>query len=67
MGILALSADERVRDVRFSEDTLTVRFDGRSEYFCAFGLVSETVWWDCETALELEGMRSRLRHSLARP
>ena len=31
MGILALSADERVRDVRVSEDTLTVDLmDGRS-------------------------------------
>ena len=31
MGILALSADERVRDVRVSEDTLTVDLmDGRT-------------------------------------
>ena len=31
MGILALSADERVRDVRVSDDTLTVDLmDGRS-------------------------------------
>jgi len=31
MGTLALSADERVRDVRFSEDSLTVDLmDGRS-------------------------------------
>ena len=31
MGILATSADERVRDVRFSEDSLTVDLmDGRS-------------------------------------
>lgn len=31
MGILALSADERVRDVRLSEDTLTVDLmDGRT-------------------------------------
>jgi hypothetical protein len=31
MGILALSADERVRDVRVSEDTLTVALmDGRT-------------------------------------
>ena len=31
MGILALSADERVRDVRISEDTLTVDLmDGRT-------------------------------------
>lgn len=31
MGTLALSADERVRDVRFSEDTLTVDLmDGRT-------------------------------------
>jgi uncharacterized protein DUF2442 len=31
MGILALSADERVRDVRVSEDTLTVGLmDGRT-------------------------------------
>ena len=34
MGILALSADERVRDVRVSEDTLTVirRTVGLSPY-----------------------------------
>jgi hypothetical protein len=31
MGILALGADERVRDVRVSEDTLTVDLmDGRT-------------------------------------
>ena len=31
MGVLALSADERVRDVRVSEDTLTVDLmDGRT-------------------------------------
>ena len=31
MGTLALSADERVRDVRFSDDTLTVDLmDGRT-------------------------------------
>ena len=31
MGILALAADERVKDVRFSEDTLSVELmDGRT-------------------------------------
>ena len=31
MGILALTADERVKDVRFSEDALSVNlFDGRT-------------------------------------
>ncbi len=31
MGILALTADERVKDVRFSEDTLSVELmDGRT-------------------------------------
>jgi hypothetical protein len=30
MGILALSADERVRDVRVSEDTVTVDFWGET-------------------------------------
>src|SRR5262249_46332978 len=39
MGILALSADERVRDVRVSEDTLTVDLmDGRTIPYPWFGI-----------------------------
>jgi hypothetical protein len=65
MGILALSADERVWDVRVSEETLTVDLmDGRT-ISGTLGLVSATAEWDTETAVELEGVRPWLRHSLA--
>ena len=67
MGILALSADERVRDVRVSEDTLTVDLmDGRT-------ISVPLVWYPrllsghVEATVELEGVRRWLRHSLARP
>ena len=66
MGILALSADERVRDVRVSEDTLTVDLmDGRS-------ISVPLVWYPrllsgtAKQRSKLEGVCCWLWYSLAR-
>ena len=66
MGILALSADERVRDVRVSEDALTVdMMDGRT-------ISVPLVWYPrllSGTPKERLNWKvcARLWHSLARP
>ncbi len=64
MGILALEADERVREVRFTDDTITVDLmDGRT-------ITVPLVWYprltQCDTraAFLLEGVWRCLRHTL---
>jgi hypothetical protein len=67
MGALAIQVDERVKDVRFTEDTISVDLmDGRS-------ITVPLVWYpkiiECltRTANSLGNLRRGLWHPLARP
>ena len=66
MGILPPSPDERVKDVRVSEDALSVDLmDGRTHDRGAVGVVSAPLDRDRRTACALAGVRRRLWYPLA--
>ena len=65
MGILAMTADERVTDVKFTKDTLSVNLrDGPNDYGPT-RLVSSLVQCHGSPAEELADRGWRLRHPLA--
>ena len=66
MGTLALSADERVRDVPILPRFAHRGPDGWSNDFGAAGVVPEVGRGESGAASELDPLRSRLRNSLAR-
>ena len=65
MGILALTADERVVDVSFAKDTFSVSLQDRAHHHCTARLVSEVDERVTGRAQELANCRRRLRNPLA--
>jgi hypothetical protein len=65
MGVSEPKPGERVKDVRFTEDTMSVDLlDGRTIVSHWFGIPSS--WTQALNAEKLETQQRRLRHSLAR-
>ena len=65
MGILATNADERVADVRFTEDELSRHVDGWPHDQRSSDVVSQAPARDQEATKELGNVRGRVRYSLA--
>ena len=65
MSSSAITADERVLDVGFSDDALSVSLRGWAGDQCAAGVVSAPTECDSSPAQKLENRRRRVRHPLA--